>query len=140
MCGVNNTGTLTVSDNNSNTYTTAKSQTGVQAGALISFAVNVNAGATTFTCNCGTVSSNVCAITAYEVSGLLAQAMNQPDQTDANAQPATTLATFAGNMRLTDPNELAFAALMLKVNTTVTPGSGWVADTVQGATGGRLTP
>ena len=54
MCGVNNTGTITVSDNNSNTYTTAKSQTGITAGALVSFAVNVNAGATTFTCTAGT--------------------------------------------------------------------------------------
>src|SRR5207249_4892066 len=139
-CAVNNTGTLAVSDNNANTYTTAKSQTGTSAGALISYAVGINTGATTFTCTCGT--SGVCMIQAYEVSGLLAQIPSQPDTTDANTFSSVTAAPLNAGLAPFSPNELAFAAVVhtAATATSVTAASNWTQDTNQSATGGRLIP
>src|SRR5205823_6509930 len=134
-----NTGTITVSDNNSNTYTTAKSQTGITAGALVSFAVNVNAGATTFTCTAGT--TGVVTITAYEVSGLLAQIPPQPDAVDSNApSTAQTSAVINAGLQPSAPNELAFAAVVLTTNNAGTAVNKWTIDTQQQAGTSRLLP
>jgi hypothetical protein len=138
MCGVNNVGTIAVSDNNSNTWNTAKSQTGTTAGVLISFAINATAGATTVTCTAGT--SGVVTVQLYEMRGLLSQIPAQPEETDANTGSSQTSAVLLGGLTPETPNQIAFSAVVLTTNNAGTAGSGWTLDTQQGAVGGRLLP
>jgi hypothetical protein len=136
-CAVNNTGTIAVSDGNSNTWNTAKSQTGTTAGVLISYAINATAGSTTVTCTAG--SSGVVAVELYEVRGLLQQIPAQPDSTDAGTGSAA-LAVLNAGISPSSPNEILFAPVMLTTNNAGTAGASWTLDTQQGATGGRLLP
>jgi hypothetical protein len=138
MCGVNNVGTIAVSDNNSNTWNTAKSQTGTTAGVLISFAINATAGATTVTCTAGT--SGVVTVQLYEMRGLLSQIPAQPEETDANTGSSQASAVLLGGLTPETPNQIAFSAVVLTTNNAGTAGSGWTLDTQQGAVGGRLLP
>lgn len=138
LCGVNTTSTLVFSDNNSNTYTIAKSQTGTNADALVDFAVNANSGSTTFTCTAG--SSGVVSITVYDVSGLLAQIPAQPDQTDSKTATSQTSAVTTNALNPTATNEIAFTAIELTANNSCTAGTNWTLDTQEGATGGNLCP
>jgi hypothetical protein len=139
ICGVNNTGTIAVSDNNSNTWNTAKSQTGTVAGVLIAFVPAPNSGATTVTCTAGT--TGVVTVQLYEVFGFLAQVEAQPDSTDSNTASAQTSALLsAAGLTQQTPNEIAIVGLMLTTNNACTAASGWTIDTQQAATGGRLCP
>ncbi len=140
LCGTNTTGSLSISDNNSNTWNTAFSQTGIGDGAGVFYAVNVNSGSTTVTCTAGT--SGVTACYLYEVSGLVANVKAHPDGTGGNAAITSTTSTSFGAPGLspTGPNEIAFCSLMLGANNAATATSPFVSDTQQGATGGRLAP
>ena len=139
MCGVNNTGTISISDGNSNTWTTAKSQTGTVAGSLISFVPNPNSGSTTVTCTAGT--TGVVTVSLYEVYGFLTLVDAQPDVTDSNTGASQTTATLsAAGLSPLHGNEIAFANLVLTTNNACTASTGWTIDTQQGATGGRMCP
>ena len=137
-CGVNNTGTISVSDGNSNTWTTAKSQTGTTAGVLIAFVPNPNSGSTTVTCTAGT--TGVVVIQLYEVLGFLAQVEAQPDATDSGTGSSATSGVLNAGLTPGNINEIAFAAYVLTTNNACTASASWTIDTQQGATGGRLCP
>lgn len=144
LCGVNNTGTIVISDNSSNVWRNISSQTGTTAGVAIGVATGAVASATTFTCTAG--SSGVVGITIYDVSGLVAVDGGVSDSLFSGSGTATST-NFSTQSTATlvnrHPNELVITAGMLTANNVVTNtggASGWVVDTQQGATGGRLIP
>lgn len=129
-CGVGNGTAPTVTDSNSNTYTQSPQvSNGSALNVAIFYAVNIAAGANTVTVNNGGTTASI-AMEIYEVSGLLTQVPNQPDQTATNSGNSGTASTSA--ISALTPNELAFAAIGVGTAAqTITVGSGWTNDSGQ---------
>lgn len=135
VCGNGNNGTLSVTDTLGNTYTkalVAANSTTFEAG--IFFAVGVASGVNTVTvANAGTAASM--AMEIYEVSGLLALATAQPDQS-ASATGTSATATIAA-LTASSPNSLAFLGVAVGTAAqavSVTSGTNWTLDSTQNTT------
>jgi len=133
VCGTGDNGTLTVSDSLSNTFTQAvlKANSTTFQSAIY-YAVGIAGGADIITV--ADTSSDSIVIEIYEVSGLIAQVMAQPDSSTSATGTGTTAS--ASNLAPSSPNSLIFAgtAIGTGVVTVVTPGAGFVND------GGVLQP
>lgn len=137
VCGCGNGTAMTVADSAGNTYTQAvNSANSTTFEAAIFYAVNIVAGANTVTVtNAGTAASM--AMEIYEVSGLLAQVVAQPDSSSSGTGTGTTASTSA--LAASSPNALAFLGVSIGTaaqNITVTSGTNWTAD---GGTNGLAT-
>lgn len=137
VAGCGNGTAMTVADSAGNTYTqavTAPNSTTFEAA--IFYAVNILAGANTVTVtNAGSTASM--AMEIYEVSGLLAQVLAQPDSSSTGTGTGTTASTSA--LAASSPNALAFLGVSIGTaaqNITVTSGTNWTAD---GGTNGLAT-
>ncbi len=135
VCGNGNNGTLTVTDSAGNTYTQAVLKANSTTfEAAIFYAVNIVAGANIVTVtNAGSAASM--ALEIYEVSGLLAQVVAQPDQsvggTGTSATPSLTAFAPAS------PNSLAFLGIAVGTAAqaaSVTSGTNWTLDSTQNTT------
>ena len=119
---------MTVADSLGNVYKQAVTvPNSTTFEAAIFFAVNIIGGANTVTVtNAGTAASM--GVEIYEVSGLIAQATAQPDQSSSGTGAATTGSTSP--LSATSPNSLLFVgcAIGTGVVTAVTPGTGLVND------------
>lgn len=133
QCATGDNGTLTVTDSLSNTYTQAvlKANSTTFQSAIY-YAVNIAGGADTITV--ADTSSDSIAIEIYEVSGLIAQVVAQPDSSTSATGTGTT--GSASNLAPSSPNSLIFAnvAIGTGVVTAVTAGTGFTND------GGVLQP
>src|SRR5437764_4979570 len=89
VCGCGNGTAMTVADSAGNTYTQAvNAANSTTFEAAIFYAVNIVAGANTVTVtNAGSTASM--AMEIYEVSGLLAQVISQPDQSSTGTGTGT---------------------------------------------------
>src|ERR1043165_5670390 len=135
VCGCGNGTAMTVADSAGNTYTQAITKANSTTfEAAIFYAVNIAAGTNTVTVtNAGTTASM--ALEIYEVSGLLAQVVAQPDQsTSGTGTSATpTLAALAAS----SPNSLAFMGIAVGTAaqaTSVTAATNWSLDSTQNTT------
>src|SRR5579884_603569 len=129
VAGCGNGTAMTVADSAGNTYTQAiNAPNSTTFEAAIFYAVNIVAGANTITVtNAGTAASM--AVVIYEVSGLLAQVIAQPDQSSSGTGTGTTASTSAISSSI--PNALAFLGVGIGTaaqNITVTSGTNWTAD------------
>ena len=135
VAGCGNGTAMTVADSLGNTYTQAVTKANSTTfEAAIFYAVGILAGANTVTVtNAGTAASM--AVEIYEVSGLLAQVVAQPDQsTSGTGTSATpTLAALAAS----SPNSLAFLGIAVGTAaqaTSVTTGTSWTLNSTQNTT------
>lgn len=135
VCGCGNGTAMTVADSLGNTYTQAVTKANSTTfEAAIFYSVGVLAGANTVTVtNAGATASM--ALEIYEVSGLLAQVVAQPDQsTSGTGSSATpTLSALAAS----SPNSLAFLGIAVGTAaqaTSVTSGTNWTLDSTQNTT------
>jgi hypothetical protein len=136
VCGCGNGTAMTVADSAGNTYTqavTAPNSTTFEAA--IFYAVGIIAGANTVTVtNAGTAASM--AMEIYEVSGLLAQVVAQPDQSSTGTGTGTTASTSA--LAASSPNSLAFLGVGVGTAAqavSVTSGTNWTLDSTQNSGG-----
>jgi hypothetical protein len=130
VCGIGNGTDPTIADTAGNTYTkanTAANSTTFEAS--IWFATNIIAGANTVTVtNAGAAASMV--VEVYEVSGLIQQVNQQPDQTQTNTGTSGTASTAVISPAF--PNEIAFSGIAVGTAAqTITPASGWTNDSGQ---------
>ncbi len=154
VAGCGNGTAMTVADSLGNTYTSAVAApnsttfaaqifyaVNILAGAnsttfaaQIFYAVNILAGANTVTVtNAGTAASM--AVEIYEVSGLLAQVVAQPDQSSTGTGTGTTASTSA--LAPSVPNSLAFLGVAVGTAAqavSVTSGTTWTLDSTQNTT------
>lgn len=135
VCGAGNNGALTVTDSAGNTYTQAVLKANSTTfEAAIFYAVNVAGGADTVTVtNAGAAAS--LALEIYEVSGLLAQVVAQPDSSSSVAATGATATVSA--LAASSPNSLAFLGVSVGTAAqavSVTAGTSWTLDSTQNTT------
>lgn len=135
VCGCGNGTPMTVADSAGNTYTQAvNAPNSTTFEAAIFYAVGIGAGANTVTVtNAGTAASM--AMEIYEVSGLLAQVVAQPDQSSSGTGTGTTASTSA--LAASSPNSLAFLGVAVGTAAqavSVTSGTNWTLDSTQNPT------
>ncbi len=135
VCGAGNNGALTVTDSAGNTYTQAVLKANSTTfEAAIFYAVNVAGGAITVTvANAGAAAS--LALEIYEVSGLLAQVLGQPDSASTVAATGATATISA--LSASSPNSLAFLGVSVGTAAqavSVTTGTSWTLDSTQNTT------
>ncbi len=135
VCGCGNGTAMTVADSAGNTYTSAVTKANSTTfEAAIFYAVNILAGANTVTVtNAGTAASM--AMEIYEVSGLLAQVVAQPDQSSSATGTSATPTISA--LAASSPNSLAFLGIAVGTAaqaTSVTAGTNWALDSTQNTT------
>lgn len=133
-CAAGNNGTITITDTNSNTYTSAVSvANSTTFEAQIFYAVGIVAGVNTITV---TPSASVSvAVEIYEVSGLIAQATNVLGQNTSNA--ATSATASASNLAA-PANSIAFAAVAVGTAAqavSASSGTIWSLDSTQNVGG-----
>jgi hypothetical protein len=141
VAGCGNGTAMTVADSNGNVYTqavTAPNSTTFEAAIFFSVGPatggGIVAGANTVTVtNAGTAASM--AVEIYEVSGLLAQMVAQPDQ--STSATGTSATATASALAASSPNSLAFMGVAVGTAAqavSVTAGSGWTLDSTQNTT------
>ena len=135
VTGCGNGTAMTVADSLGNTYTSAvAAPNSTTFAAQIFYAVNILAGANTVTItNAGSTASM--AVEIYEVSGLLAQVVAQPDQSSTGTGTGTTASTSA--LAPSVPNSLAFLGVAVGTAAqavSVTSGTTWTLDSTQNTT------
>lgn len=135
VCGCGNGTAMTVADSAGNTYTQAVTKANSTTfEAAIFYAVGVLAGANTVTVtNAGTAASM--AMEIYEVSGLLAQVVAQPDQSTSGTGTSATPTLSA--LAASSPNSLAFLGIAVGTAaqaTSVTTATNWTLDSTQNTT------
>jgi hypothetical protein len=128
-CGVGNGTAPTVADSAGNTYTQAVIEPlSTTFEVAIFYAVNIVAGANIVTVtNAGTTASMGMEI--YEVSGLLAQVIGQPEQSSIGTATGTTASTSA--IASSSPNALAFLSVGVGTTAeavTAVTGTSWAVD------------
>lgn len=134
VCGVGNTGTITVSDSLSNTYTkvTTATQGSVQAGMF--FVTNCAAGANTVTV---TPSASVSvAVEIYELSGIVTPTL-APSQFSSGSNAGSTTASTSAISSGT-PNGYAFLGVSVGTAAqavSVSSGTTWTLDSTQNVGG-----
>lgn len=135
VCGIGDGTAATVTDSGSNTYTKAiNAANSTTFAAQIFYAVNIVGGANTVTVTPD--SSISVAIQIYEVSGLIAQAVNVLDQSSAGTGTGTTAS--ASNIASISPNVLAFMGVAVGTAAqavSVTSGTNWTLDSTQNVAG-----
>lgn len=135
VAGCGNGTAMTVADSAGNTYTQAVTKANSTTfEAAIFYAVGILAGANTVTVtNAGTAAS--VAMEIYEVSGLLAQVVAQPDQSSSATGTSATPTISA--IAASSPNSLAFMGIAVGTAaqaTSVTSGTNWTLDSTQNTT------
>ncbi len=135
VAGCGNGTAMTVADSAGNTYTQAVTKANSTTfEAAIFYAVGILAGANTVTVtNAGTAASM--ALEIYEVSGLLAQVVAQPDQSTSGTGTSATPTLSA--LAPSTPNALAFLGIAVGTAaqaTSVTAGTNWTLDSTQNTT------
>lgn len=135
VCGCGNGTAMTVADSAGNTYTQAETApNSTTFETAIFYAVGIVGGANTVTVtNAGSTAS--IAMEIYEVSGLLAQVVGQPDQSSTGTGTGTTASTSA--LAASSPNSLAFLGVGVGTAAqavSVTSGTSWTLDSTQNPT------
>ena len=135
VAGCGNGTAMTVADSAGNTYQSAvAAPNSTTFAAQIFYAVGIVAGANTVTVtNAGTAASM--AVEIYEVSGLLAQVVAQPDQTSLGTGTSATPSIPAVSPN--SPNSLAFMGVAVGTAAqavSVTSGTSWTLDSTQNTT------
>lgn len=135
VAGCGNGTAMTVADSAGNTYTQAITKANSTTfEAAIFYAVGILAGANTVTVtNAGTAAS--VAFEMYEVSGLLAQVVAQPDQSTGGTGTSATPTLSA--LAASSPNSIAFLGIAVGTAaqaTSVTAATNWTLDSTQNTT------
>jgi len=136
VCGAGNNGTLTVTDSAGNTYVQAvlkANSTTFEAAIFYAVGIVSSAANVVTVTNAGAAASM--AVQVYEVSGLLAQVVAQPDQnTSGTGTSATpTLSALAAST----PTALAFLGIAVGTAAqavSATSGTNWTLDSTQNTT------
>lgn len=127
VAGCGNGTAMTVADSAGNTYTSAvAAPNSTTFAAQIFYAVGIAAGANTVTVtNAGSAASM--AVEIYEVSGLIAQVVAQPDVSSSGTGTGTTASTSA--LAASSPNSLAFLGVSIGTAAqNITALGNWTAD------------
>lgn len=135
-CGVGNGTAPTVTDSAGNTYTQIGQvangtafNVAIFLGTGATLGAGIASGANTVTVNNGGSTASI-AMEIYEIFGVLAIPVAQPDQKASATGTSGTAATTA--ISASFPNELAFAAIGVGTAAqTITVGSGWANDSGQ---------
>lgn len=135
VCGCGNGTAMTVADSAGNTYTSAVTKANSTTfEAAIFYAVNILAGANTVTVtNAGTTASM--AVQLYEVSGLLAQVVAQPDNSSSATGTSATASAVA--ISASSPNSLIFEGVAVGTAAqavSAVSGTSWTLDSTQNTT------
>lgn len=135
VCGCGNGTAMTVADSAGNTYTSAVTKANSTTfEAAIFYAVGILAGANTVTVTNAGAAASV-AMEIYEVSGLLAQVVAQPDQSSSATGTSATPTVSA--IAASTPNALSFLGIAVGTAaqaTSVTAGTNWTLDSTQNTT------
>lgn len=135
-CGCGNGTAMTVADSAGNTYTqavTKANSTTFEAAIFYAVGIVSSAANTVTVTNAGTTASM--ALEIYEVSGLLAQVVAQPDQSTSGTGTSATPTISA--VAASSPNSLAFLGIAVGTAaqaTSVTSGTSWTLDSTQNTT------
>lgn len=136
VCGCGNGTAMTVADSAGNTYTQAVTKANSTTfESAIFYAVNIVAGVNTVTVtNAGSTASM--AMQIYEVSGLLAQVVAQPDAT--SSATGTSATASAAAISASSPNSLIFEGVAVGTAAqavSAVSGTNWTLDSTQNSGG-----